>query len=133
MAEIQEEQDLERAEQYDAFNANLRGDLAAESATTEEPAESPETPECKNQGPGFPVPIDGTYESGLDHVGQDEEQVLSTSAGSESLGRSLSCDAEPDQVDSAASSPRQRHYSSPDETMHRSSLEEIVYQDKGID
>ena len=124
---VQEQEDLERAEQYDQF----------ETEPTEEsrdvPKESPETPERKVQGQGFPAPIDGTYESGLDHVGQEEDKVLSTSAGSESLGRSLSCDAEPEQVDSTASSPRQRHYSSPDETMHRSSLEEIVFQDKGID
>ena len=124
VVDMEEQKELEKAEEYDTFET--------EPSQKDEPEESPETPERKGQGAGFPAPIDGTYESGLDHVGQEEDQVLSTSAGSDSLGRSLSCDAEPEQVESTASSPRQRHYSSPDETMHRSSLEEIVYQDKGI-
>ena len=125
VADIEEQKELEKAEEYDTFET--------EPSQKDEPEESPETPERRGQGPGFPAPIDGTYESGLDHVGQEEDQVLSTSTGSDSLGRSLSVDAEPEQVESTASSPRQRHYSFPDETMHRSSLEEIVYQDKGID
>ena len=120
--DMEEQKDLEEAEEYDTFET--------EPSQKEEPEESPKASEHK--GPGHPAPIDGTYESGLDHVGQEEDQVLTTSTGSDSLGRSLSCDAEPEQIESTASSPRQRHYSSPDETMHRSSLEEIVYQDKGI-
>ena len=127
VAEIHEQDDLEKAEQYDTFETQLTEECK------DVPKASPETPELKVQGQSFPAPIDGTYESGLDHVGQEEDQVLSTSAGSDSLGRSLSCDAEPEQIDSTASSPRQRHYSFPDETMHRASLEEIVFDDKGID
>lgn len=131
VTEMREQQEaIEIDEQYDTFDTDLTHAVTIQPVEPME--ESPETPELKTQGQGFPAPIDATYESGLDHVGQEEDPGLSTSAGSESLGRSLSCDGEAEQVDSSASSPRQRHYSSPDETMHRSSLEEIVY-DKGID
>ncbi len=127
------EDELERAEQYDAFDADLT--KATAMAPPAPPVDdSPETLEPTPTAPtGFPAPIDGTYESGLDHVGQEEEPLVA-SAGSDALNRSLSCDAEQDVDSAGSSSPRQRHFSSPDETMHKASLEDIVgQQGKGTD
>ncbi len=119
---VSEEQELEEAEQYDKFELV---DTSFET-TQDEPAESPLKPE---QYAKYQAPLDITYESGLDHIGEGEQ----TTEGKEILGRSLSCDADAEHAqDSAASSPRQRHYSSPDETMHHPGIEDVPSPPKGI-
>ncbi len=117
-----EEQDLEEAEQYDKFEL---GDTSFE-ATQQERVDSPPKPE---QYTKYQAPIDVTYESGLDHIGEGEQTI----EGKEILGRSLSCDADAEHAqDSASSSPRQRHYSSPDETMHHPGIDVEQTPPKGI-
>ena len=78
----------------------------------------------------FPVlssPIDGTYESGLDQVGY-EEQTQPTSDERDPMERSWSYDAEattefePLTEDTAA---RQRHFSSPDEVLQHEDFEPL--------
>lgn len=74
------------------------------------------------------APIDVTYESGLDLVGQEQQTAVTfASEEHELLGRSLSYEA--DHVPEPA--PRHRHFSSPDEMLPRMTLDETTSPDKG--
>ena len=74
------------------------------------------------------TPIDATYESGLDLVGQEQQTVVSFAAEErELLGRSQSYeDRAPEQAS------RHRHFSSPDEMLPRQTFDDVTTTpDKG--
>ena len=144
-----DEEALEKAEEYDNFDV----DQPIQSIQVEEACDAPQEevvePYVRVESdddsepssplhkaapaPGqlqkYPSPIDLTFESGLDHVGQEEEEEPTAASfqesDRESLERSQSYEASHELEAMEDLPPRQRHYSSPDEVMHRESLEDL--------
>ena len=121
---------LEDAEKYDSFDTTsiaVAGTVQALSEPISIPGREPEqfeeeehsvphsTPSPKTTSPlqVYASPIDKTYESGLDQVGQ-EGTVPSESGETEALERSFSCEEDNDFEPEV---PRQRHYSSPEDLL----------------
>ena len=146
---VVDEEALEKAEEYDTFDVDQpfqplqledAQETAQEEAEYEATVESEEESDASSPthkvapAPGqlqkYPSPIDLTFESGLDHVGQEnEEETVSVpfqDSDRESLERSQSYEASHELESMEELQPRQRHYSSPDEVMHRESLEDIT-------
>lgn len=134
--------ELEKAEEYDDFDVDhpihtMQVDDTCEATEVEEPLIEEESeiasPVHKaTPAPGqlqkYPSPIDLTFESGLDHVGQEDEDdtvPYQQECDRESLERSQSYEASHETGVIDDFPPRQRHYSSPDEVMHLESLEDL--------
>ena len=74
-------------------------------------------------------PIDVTYESGLDLVGQEQQLTGTLESGHDNLERSQSYDIQEEQHGSTSSGSRSRHYSSPEDMLH--ALGDEALEDKG--
>ena len=132
-----EHDDLEKDEEYDDFDDGTAGRIA-ESRTPDD-IEEIQTEELATDEPGavaspplrkYPSPIDITYESGLDQVGQDELRTAVTKTTEEALERSHSYDGSPEvETDSR---PKFRHLSTPDDALGTAQVPFQTTLDKGI-
>ena len=75
------------------------------------------------------APIDVTFESGLDLIGQEPNVAGTLESGHDSLERSQSYDVHEGQHSSASSGARCRHYSSPEDVLY--ALGDDAQEDKG--
>ncbi len=128
------EAELEQAEEYDSFDMGDMDDQPPKPVTAEDTLldltsadKSGEQPHLSPiQIQKYPSPIDVTLESGLDQVGQEETEPMSTfiEADHDSLERSQSYEGEPEH--DLLEPERQRHYSSPDDVLQRENLEDLM-------